>query len=109
MQLTRPRKNQLTFTSNKLNYKSGDLSWQSFIEECGPKADLDNSLRANLIFEKKFKGKIVTWKGHVIATFVNNGENGKYGEAQHGVRIRMLPSMSLKSDDIHLLLGKKND
>ena len=85
-----------------------ELTWENLIKECGAKVMIENSVRAIEIFNKKYLRKIVQWKGYFINAFVNKASQIGMDSPNHlvNINIRMIPSETIKSQDLLLSMGK---
>ena len=92
---------------DKLHYNN-KIEWEQLIDSCGSKVIVENAARAQEIFERKFQGKHIEWKGHFIVASVNF-ENVNNFNPNHVVNyyIRMIPSETLYGADIVLSLNHK--
>ena len=77
-----------------------NLKWEDLIKYCGSKVIIDNSARANEIFNRKFKGNVINWKGHFIISSYNPYDPSHVAT----YFIRMLPSESINGADIIISL-----
>ena len=84
------------------------LTWENLIKECGAKVMIENSVRAKEIFNKKYLRKIIQWKGYFINAFVNKASQVGFDSPNHliNVNIRMIPSETIKAQDLLLSMGK---
>ena len=91
-------------------YNSTDttLTWETLIKECGSKVMIENSVRAKEIFNKKYFRKIVQWKGYFINAFIHKLSQLGMADPGHlvNINIRMVPSETLKTQDLLLSMGK---
>jgi hypothetical protein len=96
-----------TFVS-KIQINENNIQWEDLINNCGSKVIVNNGARAQEIFERKFQGKVVNWKGHFIGAVINYSSPFDYNP-KHVVNyyIRMFPSESLNGADIILSLSHK--
>ena len=95
----------------KTFYKDSDaLTWETLIKECGAKVMIENSARAIEIFNKKYYKKNIQWKGYFINAFVNRMSQMGMGDPGHlvNINIRMIPSETIKAQDLILSMGKDN-
>ena len=95
----------------KTFYNSSEttLTWETLIKECGAKVMVENSARAIEIFNKKYFRKTVQWKGYFINAFVHRLSQLGMGDPGHlvNINIRMVPSETVKSQDLLLSMGKE--
>lgn len=75
-----------------------DTKWEDLIRLCGSKVIIENSARANEIFDEVFKGKPVKWKGHFLGYRTNPFESSHFITFY----IKMIPSESINKEDISL-------
>jgi hypothetical protein len=89
---------------------SNELTWETLIKECGAKVMIENSARAIEIFNKKYFKKNIQWKGYFISAFVNRLSQMGMGEPGHlvNLNIRMIPSETIKAQDLILSMGREN-
>ena len=85
------------------------LTWESLIKECGAKVMVENSARAIEIFNKKYFRKTVQWKGYFINAFVHRLSQLGLSDPGHlvNINIRMIPSESVKAQDLTLSMGRE--
>jgi hypothetical protein len=85
------------------------LTWESLIKECGAKVMVENSARAIEIFNKKYFRKTIQWKGYFISAFVHRLSQLGLSDPGHlvNINIRMIPSESVKAQDLILSMGKE--
>ena len=85
------------------------LTWENLIKECGAKVMIENSVRALEIFNKKYLKKIIQWKGYFINAFVNRASQIGMDSPNHlvNINIRMIPSETIKAQDLLLSMGKE--
>ena len=95
----------------KTFYNSSEttLTWETLIKECGAKVMVENSARAIEIFNKKYFRKTVQWKGYFINAFVHRLSQIGMADPGHlvNINIRMVPSETVKSQDLLLSMGKE--
>ena len=86
------------------------LTWESLIKECGAKVMTENSARAIEIFNKKYFRKKIQWKGYFINAFIHRLSQIGLADPDHlvNINIRMVPSETVKSQDLLLSMGKEN-
>ena len=91
------------------NSTDTELSWETLIKECGAKVMVENSARAIEIFNKKYSGKTIQWKGYFINAFINRLSQLGMVEPDHlvNINVRMIPSETLKAQDLLLSMGRK--
>ena len=91
------------------NDSDTELSWETLIKECGAKVMVENSARAIEIFNKKYFEKRIQWKGYFINAFVNRLSQIGMADPGHlvNINVRMIPSETLKAQDLLLSMGKK--
>jgi hypothetical protein len=89
-------------------YTQTDLTWEDLIKDCGAHVMIENSARANEIFNRKYFKKVIEWKGYFINAFVQN-INPMDLNPEHlvNINIRMIPSESIKNPDLFLSLDYK--
>ena len=70
---------------------------------------VENSARAIEIFNKKYFRKTVQWKGYFINAFVHRLSQIGMPDPGHlvSINIRMVPSETVKSQDLLLSMGKE--
>ena len=98
---------------NKISYfyneSDTELSWETLIKECGAKVIVENSARAIEIFNKKYYEKKIHWKGYFINAYINR--LSQIGMAYPGnlinINVRMIPSETLKAQDLLLSMGRQ--
>ena len=85
------------------------LTWETLIKECGAKVMIENSARAVEIFNKKYFRKTVQWKGYFINAFIHRLSQLGMADPGHlvNINIRMVPSESIKAQDLLLSMGKE--
>jgi len=85
-----------------------NLSWEELINDCGGKVMVENSARANEIFNRKFYKKNIEWKGYFLSAFIQ-AFNPLDFNPEHilNLNIRMIPSESLKNPDLFLSLDSQ--
>ena len=94
----------------KLFYNDNEvLTWENLIKECGAKVMTENAVRALEIFNKKYLKKIIQWKGYFINAYVHKASQIGIDSPNHlvNINIRMIPSETIKSQDLLLSMGKK--
>ena len=91
------------------NHTDTELSWETLIKECGAKVMVENSARAIEIFNKKYSGKTIQWKGYFINAFINRLSQIGMAEPDHlvNINVRMRPSETLKAQDLLLSMDRK--
>ena len=91
------------------NHTDTELSWETLIKECGAKVMVENSARAIEIFNKKYSGKTIQWKGYFINAFINRLSQIGMAEPDHlvNINVRMIPSETLKAQDLLLSMDRK--
>jgi len=52
-----------TYNVNVGGQQLPDVKWETFVEDCGRQALLNNGVRAKKNFETKYHGNIITWRG----------------------------------------------
>lgn len=89
---------------------SNELTWESLIRECGSKVMIENSARAIEIFNKKYYRKTIQWKGYFMNAYVHRLSQLGLDSPNHlvNVNIRMIPSETIKTQDLLLSMGKEN-
>ncbi len=90
------------FNSLFSSYLNDDLTWPSFINDCGAKVITDNSAKANEIFLRKYYNREIEWTGLFIDASVVISSLGPDPEHILNINIRMIPSESLKEPDLYL-------
>ena len=85
------------------------LTWESLIKECGAKVMTENEARAIEIFNKKYLKKIIQWKGYFINALIHRPSQLGLESSDHlvNINIRMIPSESIKNQDLLLSMGKE--
>jgi hypothetical protein len=88
-------------------YKThSDLTWESLIHDCGAAVIIENTARAQEIFNRKYHKKAVEWKGYFIDAYINNLNPFDYNpDHLINLGIRMIPSESLKGADLILAIN----
>lgn len=89
--------------------EGGEITWEELINDCGAKVMVENTARAIEIFNKKYLRRKVHWKGIFINAFIQRlSQLGLY-DPNHlvNLNIRMIPSESLKSQDLVLSMGRE--
>ena len=91
------------------NESDTELSWETLIKECGAKVIVENSARAIEIFNKKYFEKKIHWKGYFINAYINRLSQIGMADPGHliNINVRMIPSESLKAQDLLLSMGKQ--
>ena len=91
------------------NESETELSWESLIKECGAKVMVENSARAIEIFNKKYYEKRIQWKGYFINAYINRLSQIGMADPSHlvNINVRMIPSETLKSQDLLLSMGRQ--
>jgi hypothetical protein len=80
-----------------------DLTWESVIHDCDAEVIIENTARAQEIFNRKYHKKVVEWKGYFIDAKINKLNPFDYNPYHYlNLGIRMLPSESLKGADLIL-------
>lgn len=86
-----------------------EISWEGLIQDCGAHVMVENSARANEIFNRKYFKRTVEWKGYFINAFMQPISPIEYNpEHLVNINVRMIPSESLKDADLFLSLGHRN-
>ena len=101
------KRNDEKFIKNFYN-DTEELTWEALIKDCGAKVMVENSARAIEIFNKKYFKKTIQWKGYFINAFVNRLSQFGMAEPEHlvNINIRMIPSETIKAQDLILSMGK---
>ena len=87
------------------HYAATDFTWEQMIRDCGAHVMIENSARANEIFNRQYLKKVVTWKGYFLNAFLHSlSPMGFNPEHMVNINIRMIPSESLKNPDLFLSL-----
>lgn len=82
-----------------------NLSWEDMISNCGARVMVENSARANEIFNRKFFKKSIEWKGYFLSAYIQAYNPFDFNpEHVLNLNIRMIPSESLKNPDLFLSL-----
>jgi hypothetical protein len=65
---------------------------------------IENSAKANEVFNQKYFKRIFNWKGHFINAFANLPFGGMGANIQHAINIniRMTPAESLNNPDLFM-------
>ena len=102
-------RNDATKISYFYNESDTELSWETLIKECGAKVMVENSARAIEIFNKKYSDKRIHWKGYFINAFINRLSQIGMADPNHlvNINVRMIPSETLKAQDLLLSMGKQ--
>lgn len=88
-----------------LHYAAVDYTWEQLIRDCGAHVMIENSARANEIFNRQYLKKVVVWKGYFLNAYLYNLNPMGYNPAHMvNINIRMIPSESLKNPDLFLSL-----
>ncbi len=97
------------FISKLYNKNDTLLTWEIFINDCGSKVMVENSAKANEIFKRKYYKKQIKWEGYFISAFVKSIVPGVL-DYNHlvNLNIRMIPSETIKQQDLILSLNKDN-
>ena len=97
------------FISQLYNKNDTLLTWEIFINDCGSKVMVENSAKANEIFKRKYYKKKIKWNGYFISAFVKSIVPGVL-DYNHlvNLNIRMIPSETIKQQDLILSLNKDN-
>lgn len=95
------------FISN-LYDKNSNLTWEELIKDCGSKVMIENSARGIEIFNRKYFKKTIDWKGYFLNAFFKRLSPFDY-DTSHlvNLNIRMIPSETIKSQDLVLSLDYK--
>lgn len=106
------------YDTQKINHEVDDLvksqygeaqtqfEWADLINDCGARVIVNNSARAQEIFDRKYRGKIVTWKAHFLGAVINQYSVLEFN-LDHVITyyIRMLPSESMHGADIMISMN----
>jgi hypothetical protein len=77
--------------------QESELSWTSYLADCGLKAQESNEARTEKLFRERYKGKVVHWSGIVDSVKEQEFSKGYY------VGVRMTPTESaLGASDLTL-------
>jgi len=69
---------------------------------------IENSARANEIFNRKFHKRVIEWKGYFLSAFIQSFHPFDFNpEHILNLNIRMIPSESLKNPDLFLSLDAR--
>ena len=94
---------------NNLYDGKAELTWEELIKDCGASVMVENSARAIEIFNRKYFKKQVEWKGYFLNAFVRRIRPFETNtEDLVNLNIRMIPSESLKSQDLVLSMNHNN-
>ena len=88
-------------------YYNSKLTWEDLIHDCGAYVIIENSAKANEIFNRKYHRQIVEWKGYFLNSFVQVSPFGGNAEHLMNINVRMIPSESLKDPDLFLSMDAK--
>lgn len=74
------------------------------IDDCGSSVMIENSAKANEVFNTKYFKRIVNWKGHFINAFANIPFMGMGINMEHfiNINVRMTPAESLSNPDLFM-------
>jgi len=102
------KRNDEKFIKNFYN-DTEELTWEALINDCGAKVMVENSARAIEIFNKKYFKKTIQWKGYFINAFIHRLSQLGMAEPEHlvNINIRMIPSETIKAQDLILSMGKE--
>jgi len=82
-----------------------ELLWEELLNECGAKFMVENNARANEIFKRKYYKKLIKWRGYFISAFKPSDTPLDFNQHQIlNINIRMIPSESINSPDLILIL-----
>lgn len=89
-------------------YSGSSLTWADLIKDCGAYVMIENSARANEVFNRRYYKRIIEWKGYFLNAFVQS-RNPMDFNPDHlmNLNIRMIPSESIKNPDLFLSLDFK--
>jgi len=92
-------------TVNQL-YSNDNLTWDGLIKDCGSYVIIENSARANEIFNRKYAKQIVEWKGYFLNAFVQDFNPFEFNpEHLVNINVRMIPSESIHNPDLFLSMN----
>ena len=102
------KRNDINLIKNFYN-DTEELTWETLIKECGANVMVENSARAKEIFHKKYYRRTIKWKGYFINAFVNRLSEIGMADPGHlvNINIRMIPSETIKAQDLILSMGKE--
>ena len=97
--------NDINHTINNL-YTNNNLSWDELIKDCGAYVIIENSARANEVFNRKYLKRVVEWKGYFINAYVQNFNPFEFNpDHLVNINVRMIPSESMHNPDLVLSMN----
>ena len=101
-------KNSKEFIEQLYDKNDTTLSWESLIKDCGSKVMVENSAKGIEIFQRKYYKKKIKWQGYFISAFVQRIAG--FVDENHlvNLNIRMIPSETIKEQDLILSLNHQN-
>jgi len=90
-------------TQNELN-----VTWEEYLNNCGPKVIMANSVKANVFYETYYKNNIVTWNGYYLFGIDTDDSKQFFGKGKYRhFIIKMEPSESEYYPDLILSIPYK--
>ena len=101
-------KNSKEFIEQLYNKNDTLLSWENLINDCGSKVMVENSAKGIEIFQRKYYKKQIKWQGYFISAFIQRIAG--FVDENHlvNLNIRMIPSETIKEQDLILSLNRQN-
>ena len=96
------------FIEKLYNKSDTILSWESLINDCGSKVMVENAAKGIEIFQRKYYRKKINWKGYFISAFIQRIAGFVDSEHLVNLNIRMIPSETIKEQDLILSLNREN-
>ena len=96
------------FIEKLYNKSDTILSWESLINDCGSKVMVENAAKGIEIFQRKYYKKKINWKGYFISAFIQRIAGFVDSEHLVNLNIRMIPSETIKEQDLILSLNREN-
>lgn len=88
-------------------YSNNDLTWDGLIKDCGSNVIVENSARANEIFNRKYLKRIVEWRGYFLNAYVQQFNPFDFNpEHLVNINVRMIPSESIHNPDLFLSMDR---
>ena len=94
------------FIEKLYNKSDTSLSWENLIKDCGSKVMVENAAKGIEIFQRKYYKKKINWKGYFISAFVQRIAGFVDSEHLVNLNIRMIPSETIKEQDLILSLNR---
>ncbi len=96
------------FIEKLYNKSDTSLSWENLIKDCGSKVMVENAAKGIEIFQRKYYKKKINWKGYFISAFVHRIAGFVDSEHLVNLNIRMIPSETIKEQDLILSLNRES-